>query len=122
MLELRQHLRQGEVLLGQMVLELFTPGIGPMLAVIWKFFAASVGAGIGTALIVRAVPYFGTLIGTGGAFLRMMEVSLLFVGLYIVGVIVLHRGLKPIRDTVNLLRDFLPERAFRRVEEIEVPA
>ena len=97
-------------------------GIGPMLAVIWKFFAASVGAGVGTALIVRAVPYFGTLTGTGGAFLRMVEVSLLFVGLYIVGVIVLHQGLKPIRDTVNLLRDFLPERALRRVEEIEVPA
>ena len=30
--ELRQRLRQGEVVLGQMVLELFTPGIGPMLA------------------------------------------------------------------------------------------
>ena len=28
----RQRLHQGEVLLGQMVLELFTPGIGPMLA------------------------------------------------------------------------------------------
>jgi 2-keto-3-deoxy-L-rhamnonate aldolase RhmA len=28
----RQRLRQGDVLLGQMVLELFTPGIGPMLA------------------------------------------------------------------------------------------
>jgi 2-keto-3-deoxy-L-rhamnonate aldolase RhmA len=30
--ELRQRLRQGDVLLGQMVLELFSPGIGPMLA------------------------------------------------------------------------------------------
>ena len=28
----RQRLKQGEVLLGQMVLELFSPGIGPMLA------------------------------------------------------------------------------------------
>ena len=32
MSEFRQRLRQGEVVLGQMVLELFTPGIGPMLA------------------------------------------------------------------------------------------
>jgi 2-keto-3-deoxy-L-rhamnonate aldolase RhmA len=30
--ELRHRLHQGEVLLGQMVLELFSPGIGPMLA------------------------------------------------------------------------------------------
>ncbi len=29
---LRQRLQQGEIVLGQMVLELFTPGIGPMLA------------------------------------------------------------------------------------------
>ena len=29
---LRQRLHNGEVVLGQMVLELFTPGIGPMLA------------------------------------------------------------------------------------------
>ncbi len=28
----RQRLQQGEVILGQMVLELFTPGMGPMLA------------------------------------------------------------------------------------------
>ena len=28
-------------------------GIGPVFAVIWKFFAASVGAGVGTALIIR---------------------------------------------------------------------
>jgi 2-keto-3-deoxy-L-rhamnonate aldolase RhmA len=32
MIPLRKKLRDGEVVLGQMVLELFTPGIGPMLA------------------------------------------------------------------------------------------
>jgi 2-dehydro-3-deoxyglucarate aldolase/4-hydroxy-2-oxoheptanedioate aldolase len=32
MISLRKKLRDGEVVLGQMVLELFTPGIGPMLA------------------------------------------------------------------------------------------
>lgn len=32
MKQLRTRLREGEVVLGQMVLELFTPGIGPMLA------------------------------------------------------------------------------------------
>ncbi|MGC2402635.1 MAG: aldolase/citrate lyase family protein [Acidobacteriaceae bacterium] len=31
-MSLRQRIRQGELVLGQMVLELFTPGIGPMLA------------------------------------------------------------------------------------------
>jgi O-antigen/teichoic acid export membrane protein len=85
-------------------------GIGPVFAVIWKFFAASVGAAFGTALITRAAPYFATAIGTMGAFVRMVSVSLLFFGLYIVGVIVLHQGLKPLSETVGLLRDLLPKR------------
>ena len=38
-------------------------GIGPIFAVIWKFFAASVGAGLGTALIVKAMPHFVTMFG-----------------------------------------------------------
>jgi hypothetical protein len=95
-------------------------GIGPIFAVIWKFFAASVGAGVGTALIIRAMPYFATTFGTTGAFVRMVLVSLVFFALYIVGIIVLHRGLKPLSESVNLLRDLLPERTASRVEEAEV--
>jgi O-antigen/teichoic acid export membrane protein len=94
-------------------------GIGPIFAVIWKFFAASVGAGVGTALIIRAMPYFATTFETTGAFVRMVSVSLVFFGLYIGGVIVLHQGLKPIGEMVSLLRDLLPERKVRSVQEIE---
>jgi len=95
-------------------------GIGPIFAVIWKFFAASVGAGFGTALIIRATPYFATAFGTTGVFVRMVSVSLVFFGLYIGGVIVLHQGLKPLNETVSLLRDLLPERTVRPVKEIEI--
>jgi PST family polysaccharide transporter len=83
-------------------------GIGPILGVIWKFFAASVAAGVGTALIVRAMPNFETAFPS--AFVRMVSVSLVFFGLYLGGVIVLHRGLRPLKETVGLIRDFLPER------------
>jgi O-antigen/teichoic acid export membrane protein len=89
-------------------------GIGPMFAVIWKFFAASAIAGTGTALIVRAMPFFETTFGTLGAFVRMVSVSLVFFGLYFLGVIGLHRGAKPLTDAVNLLRDLLPQRMLRR--------
>jgi PST family polysaccharide transporter len=94
-------------------------GIGPVFAAVWKFFAASVGAGFGTALVIRAMPYFSTTLGAAGAFVRMCSVSLIFFGLYIGGVIALHQGLKPISDTVSLLRDLLPERTVRRVEEVK---
>lgn len=94
--------------------------IGPVFAVIWRFFAASVGAGLGTVLIVRATPYFATMIGTTGALVRMVLVSMIFFGLYIAGVTLLHQGLKPLRETAGLLRDLLPERTLARVEEAEV--
>ncbi len=95
-------------------------GIGPVFAVIWKFFAASVGAGCGTALIVRAMPDFVTPFGAPGAFVRMVLVSLVFFGLYIGGVIALHQGLKPLSETVSLLRDLLPARTVGSVKEIEI--
>jgi PST family polysaccharide transporter len=95
-------------------------GVGPVFAAIWKFFAASVGAGVGTALVIKAIPIFATASGAAGAFLRMVSVSLLFFGLYFVGVIALHQGLKPLSETVDLLRDLLPESMFRRT--LQAPA
>jgi PST family polysaccharide transporter len=95
-------------------------GIGPIFGVVWRFFVASVGAGFGTFLIIRAIPQFATASGTLGAFVSMVSASLVFFGLYFGGVIALHRGLKPLRETVGLLRDMLPEPAIRRVKEIEI--
>jgi hypothetical protein len=95
-------------------------GIGPLFAVIWKFFAASVGAGCGTALIVRAMPGLAAAAGGTGAFVRMVLVSLIFFALYIGGVIALHRGPKPLTETIGLLRDLLPERGAVSVKEIEI--
>jgi O-antigen/teichoic acid export membrane protein len=95
-------------------------GIGPVFAVIWKFFAASVGAGCGTALIIRAKPDFATAVGAPGALVRMASVSLLFFALYIGGVIALHQGLRPLSETVNLLRGLLPERTVTGVKEIAI--
>lgn len=99
-------------------------GIGPMLGVIWKFFAASVAAGVGTVLIIKTMPYFAAAFGAPGALIRMVSVSLLFFGLYLGAVIALHKGMKPINETAALIRDCLPERrrpspaaADRRVSE-----
>jgi O-antigen/teichoic acid export membrane protein len=95
-------------------------GIGPVFEVIWKFFVASIGAGLGTVPIIKAMPYLAALSGGSGAFVRMVSVSLVFFGLYIGGVIVLHWGLKPLSETSSLLRDLLPERKVRNVKETEI--
>ena len=89
-------------------------GIGPIFEVIWKFFVASFGAGCGTFLIIKTVPGFGVASGAPGAFLRMVTVSLVFFGLYLGGVVALHRGLKPLQETAGLLRDLLPDRVLSR--------
>lgn len=88
-------------------------GIGPMFAAIWKFFAASVAAGVATTLILRMMPQVADWPGAFGAFLRMCTDSLLFFALYLGGVVLFHRGLKPITETVSLLRDLLPARMMR---------
>jgi uncharacterized membrane protein YqgA involved in biofilm formation len=94
-------------------------GIGPVFAVIWKFFAASLGAGIGTALIT-AMPFFATTFAASSPFVRMISVSLIFFGLYFGGVIVLHWGVKPLSETAVLLRDLLPDPAAKTVKEVEI--
>ena len=97
-------------------------GIGPVFAVIWKFFLASVVAGFGTVLIIRAMPHIATELGAWSAFVRMVSVSLLFSGLYIGAVIALHRGFKPLKDTASLFRDLLPEHNTRRTFPAAVDA
>ena len=95
-------------------------GIAPIFAVIWKFFVASVGAGCGTVLIIRVMPNFAMASGAASAFLRMVSDSVVFFGLYLAGVIALHRGIKPLSETVGLLRDLLPERKVVCVNETEI--
>ena len=89
-------------------------GIGPIFAVIWKFFAASVLAGSATAVIIREISRFSAIEGALGAFVRMVSVSAVFFALYLLAVAALHGGLKPINDTVRLFGDLLPEKFFRR--------
>ncbi|HSY63366.1 MAG TPA: lipopolysaccharide biosynthesis protein [Terriglobales bacterium] len=97
-------------------------GIGPILASIWKFFAASVMAGLATALIVKAMPNFAAAGSGADALIRMIWASSVFFGLYLVGVILLHQGLQPLRETARLCKDLLPERmngrSFRAAADI----
>jgi O-antigen/teichoic acid export membrane protein len=85
-------------------------GMGPIFATIWKFFAASIVAGLGAALILKIAPAFAAGSGAQDAFIRMAADSLLFFTLYALAVVVFHRGLTPITDTIGLLHDLLPAR------------
>ncbi len=83
-------------------------GIGPVFAVIWRFFAASAVAALATFLLMRATPQPDSAVGVWDAFERMASVSAVFFGLYFCGIVALHRGMKPVNETVSLLRHLLP--------------
>lgn len=86
-------------------------GLGSIIAVIWKFFLASVAAAGLTWLCLReATSHFPATLNASGAFERIISISALFFTLYLVFVIVLYRGTGPINETVGLLRELLPAR------------
>lgn len=95
-------------------------GIGPIFAVIWKFFAASAAAGLATAMVMRSVPNSAVAYGASGSFVRMVSVSAAFVVFYFGGVVALHRGLKPINETVSLFRHLLPEPIVERAHPTSI--
>ena len=85
-------------------------GVAPILAVIWKFFVASVAAGCITLWLGHVIHLFSTMPGAHGAFVRLVSVSAVFFALYLGAVIVLHRGFDPIYQAVRLIRHLLPQR------------
>lgn len=80
-------------------------GILSVIAVIWKYIAASLTAGIVAFLILRAVPSFTAAPGALWAAVRLFFVTLLFLLLYFGGVVVLYRGFAPLRQVAGVLRE-----------------
>ena len=88
-------------------------GIGPILAVVWKLFAASAVSGCATWLIFHAVPAGALGSGVPGALMRASSASLVFVALYSLGIAILYKGFRPITDAAALIGEFLPESMSR---------
>jgi O-antigen/teichoic acid export membrane protein len=97
-------------------------GVSPVLAVVWKFFVASVVAGCSAALLIHIAPPFGAVSGVLGAFARLTSDSLLFFALYLCAVVALHRGLEPISQTARLIGEVLPLRAAMPSVPVDAPA
>jgi len=85
-------------------------GVAPVIAVVWRFFAASLAAACSTAWIVHTTPPFESAPGALGALARLASVSVLFFTLYLGAVVALHRGLEPLRQVARLVHDLVPPR------------
>jgi polysaccharide transporter, PST family len=97
-------------------------GIGETLSAFWKYVAASLLAGVISAVLIGWFPSLAALSGILGASFRIFAVSLLFGVLYLVLVIILHRGPAPIHQLIRLTRDMLPQHSLpKRQVHVETP-
>lgn len=79
-----------------------------LVSIVWKYTLASLVAGCGTAVFLTRVPALASLPGSLGSLLRIVAFTGLFGILYAGMVVVFHRGLEPIRQALNLLREMIP--------------
>jgi O-antigen/teichoic acid export membrane protein len=84
--------------------------VKPIISSIWRFFAASVIAGLLSFLIVQGFEKPFLVSSIGAAATRLVIVSVIFFGLYLLAVIGLHGSMKPIKETISLIRDLLPSK------------
>ena len=85
-------------------------GVSPLIGAVWRYAAASLVAGLGTAAIIRRTPFWGTPPDANVALWATIIISALFVTLYLGVVILLHWGCAPLRQLVGLLRELVPSR------------
>jgi polysaccharide transporter, PST family len=88
-------------------------GVSTLIAAIWRYTVAALVGGMATAAIIRGTPLWYTPSSTSDALEAIIVISILFGTLYLVMVIVLHRGLTPLRQLVGLLRELVPSRKAR---------
>jgi PST family polysaccharide transporter len=84
--------------------------VNSILGIIWKFLAASIAAGGGTAGLFHVVPLFAATAGVAGALGRLASISTVFCLLYLGLVTAFHSGPAPLRQAAGVLKDLLPRR------------
>lgn len=90
-------------------------GISPVLAAVWRYLAASLFAGLTCRLFFSGFASFAEAPGAFGAAIRVLLVSMTFGCLYLLAIVLLYRGLSPLRMLGDLLREMV---SFVGVEQI----
>jgi len=83
-------------------------GATEVIAVVWKFVAASALAGVATASLLQSSPALAGIPGASGALARLALALCLFGFTYVFAVALLHRGFEPFHGIARLLSEMLP--------------
>lgn len=82
-----------------------------MVSLIWKFFAASSGAALLTFAVTRNFRAPVMLESGEAAALRLIVTTTVFVVFYLLAVVAFHGSMKPIEETIAMLRYLVPSRS-----------
>jgi len=100
-------------------------GILPILGAIWKYALASALAGAASLWFVSLIHPFAAVPGVVGAMSRIVTDSLVFLGLYIGAVFLLHGSWEPLRQVSRVLTEMIPwgevSRSARRAKVLAGP-
>jgi PST family polysaccharide transporter len=83
-------------------------GVGPVLAVVWRYFVAALLAAFADRLILSRFPALTAAAGASGAALRIAVVCVSFAGLYLGAIVLLYGGFSPLRRLFGLLLEMAP--------------
>jgi O-antigen/teichoic acid export membrane protein len=95
--------------------------VAPMFAVVWKYVLASLLAGCATAATVPKIYFLAAATGVVGAATRAVMISLLFGGLYLALVMLLHGSYAPLTQIARLAREMIPLDRFSKPRQPTPP-
>lgn len=85
-------------------------GVSSFIAAVWRFAAAALVAGAATAAIIRHTMFLAYQSTAYAALEATAIITALFVGLYLLAVIALHRGVAPLKQFAALSSELMPAR------------
>jgi polysaccharide transporter, PST family len=80
-------------------------GVAPVIRAIWRYTVAAIAAGLAAYAVLAHSAPMQAWAGAGGAALRIACVTVMFGALYLAAVVILHRGLAPLRTMATLLSE-----------------
>jgi hypothetical protein len=83
-----------------------------VVEVVWRYVVAALLAGLACNAIFSSIASLSEAPGAFGAMERVVLISIVFLGFYLITIVILYRGLSPLKRLANLLREMAPLRAL----------
>ena len=86
--------------------------MGSLFNSMWRYVAAALAAGSIAALALSRLTWLSLVPGMTGAFARILANTMLFAGLYVLAVVLLHGSAAPLRRVLQLMQELRGRKAM----------